>query len=309
MSYMAARSIGTGTITFGLVTIPVKLYPATESKAQLSFNMLHKACGTRVRQQYVCPKDNEVVGRDEIVKGYEFAPGQFVTFTPQELKALEERATQSIDITEFVPQEAVEPVYYDKPYYLAPDKGGDKAFHLLAEVMRESRRAAIARYAVRGKQHIVMVRPSGSGLVLQQLLYADEVRSIKEVPTGDAPTLRDAELKLAAQLVDQISSETFDPSQYEDEVKKRVQADIQKKIEGQEIEISETPEAPAQIIDLMEALKASLSASGRGGRGERASPEARRPAKAAPSRASAKASKEGAASGRTSARKSRGGKR
>jgi DNA end-binding protein Ku len=283
---MPARSIASATVSFGLVTIPVKLFPATQpSSAGVHFNLLHKDCGSRLKQQYICAKEEVIVSRDEMVKGYEFAKDQYVTFTTDELKSLEERATQAIDINEFVPLERVDPVFFDKPYYLAADKGGEKAYHLLAEVMRETSRCALAKYAARGKQYLVMLRPAGErGLVMQQLLYADEVRDFKEVAMPDAPALRDAELKLAHQLVDQISSETFDPTQYKDEVKERIQADIQKKIEGQQIEVSEPNEQPAQIIDLMEALKASLGS----GKKRRAQPDEegeseddRRPAKAA----------------------------
>jgi DNA end-binding protein Ku len=259
---MPARAIASATVSFGLVTIPVKLFPATAPTGSgISFNLLHKECGTRLKQQYICPKDEVIVPREDMVKGYEFAKDQYVTFTTEELKALEEKATQTVDIAEFVPLDKVDPVYFDKPYYLAPDKGGEKAYHLLAEVMRDTGRCALAKYAARGKMYLVLVRPVEEGLAMQQLLYADEVRSWKEIAMPDKPALRDAELKLAHQLVDQIASETFDPTQYEDEVKKRIQADIEKKVQGKEIEISETPEQPAQIIDLMEALKASLGAA------------------------------------------------
>ena len=285
---MPPRAIASATISFGLVTIPVKLFPATQAAAAgVSFHLLHKECGTRLKQQYICPRDEVIVPREEMIKGYEFAKDQYVTFTAEELKALEERSTQTVDISEFVPLEKVDPVYFDKPYYLAPDKGGEKAYHLLSEVMRETNRCALARYAARGKQYLVMIRPIEGGLAMQQLLYADEVRSFKEVGLPDRPALREAELKLAEQLVDQISAQTFDPTQYEDEVKKRIQADIQKKVEGKEIEVSETTEAPAQVIDLMEALKASLGAAkgkrpGGAPAGESdGEEEERRPAKAA----------------------------
>src|ERR1700722_1250005 len=178
------RSIGNATVSFGLVSIPVKLYSATQSTAGISFNLLHGKCGSRIKQQYFCPTDNEVVERSELVKGYEFAKDRYVTFTPEELKALEEQATEAIEITEFVPASTVAPVYFDKAYYLSPDKGGDKAFRLLAEVMRRAGKVGLARYAARGKQYLVMLRPGpeGSGLVMQQLMYADEVRPISEVP-------------------------------------------------------------------------------------------------------------------------------
>src|SRR5580700_8175099 len=174
---MAARSIGSLTISFGLVAIPVKLYTATVSANAISFNLLHKGCGSRLKQQYVCIKHGTIVSRDEMVKGYEFAKDQYVTFTPEELKALEEKATQSIDIDSFVPLSAIDPIYFERPYYLGPEKGGDKAYLLLAEAMRETGRAALARYAARGKQYLVMLRPSSDGraLILQELLYADEV--------------------------------------------------------------------------------------------------------------------------------------
>jgi DNA end-binding protein Ku len=255
-----ARAIAGATVSFGLVSIPVKLFAATQTSAGVSFNLLHKKCNTRLKQQYICPTDNEIVHRDDMVKGYEFAKDQYVTFTPDELKALEEKATGSIDIAEFVPLAAIDPVYFDRPYYLGPEKGGDKAYLLLAEAMRESGRAALARYAARGKQYLVMLRPTqdGRALVLQQLLYADEVRPIADVPLPDGE-VREPELKLAKQLIEQIASETFDPTQYHDEVKERIQADIEKKVQGQDISEAAAPAAePARIIDLMAALKASL---------------------------------------------------
>jgi DNA end-binding protein Ku len=287
---MSARAVGTGSISFGLVAIPVKLYPATQSSGSVSFNMLHKDCGSRLKQQYLCARDNVVVPREQMVKGYEFAKDQYVVFTPEELKGLEERSSPTIDITEFVPLEQVDPVYFEKPYFVAPEKGGEKAYHLLAEVMRETKRSALARYAARGKQYLVMIRPTNDGLVMQELRYADEVRTWKDVPMPDRPVVREPELKLAQQLVDQISSETFEPTKYEDEVKKRVLADIDRKVQGHQIEETAPEAAPAQVIDLMEALKASLEASGKGkaragGKGaaaEAADESSRRPARRAP---------------------------
>jgi len=264
-----ARPIAGATISFGLVSIPVRLYPATQSSAAISFNLLHKKDGSRLKQQYICPRDGEIVSRDEMVKGYEFAKDQYVTFTPEELKALEEKATQSIDIDSFVPLSAIDPIYFERPYYLGPEKGGDKAYRLLAEAMRESGRAALARYAARGKQYLVMLRPSSDGraLILQELLYADEVRAISEVPLPDGE-VREAELKLAKQLIDQIATETFEPSKYRDEVRERIQADIDRKVQGHDISESAPAPEPARIIDLMAALKASLgkAASGKGDR-------------------------------------------
>ena len=265
-----ARPIAGATISFGLVSIPVRLYPATQSSAAISFNLLHKKCGSRLKQQYICPRDNEIVSRDEMVKGYEFAKDQYVTFTPEELKSLEEKATQSIDIDAFVPLDKIDPVYFEKPYYLSPEKGGDKAYRLLTEAMRDTGRAALARYAARGKQYLVMLRPStdGRGLILQELLYADEVRGLSEVPLPDGE-VRDAELKLAKQLIDQITKETFEPGLYHDEVKERIRADIERKVQGQDIsESAPAPAEPARVIDLMAALKASLAKGTGGARAE-----------------------------------------
>jgi DNA end-binding protein Ku len=265
---MPARAIASASISFGLVNVPVKLFPATQQAAAgISFHLLHKECGSRLKQQYICPRDEAIVPRNDMVKGYEFAKDQYVVFTPDELKSLEEKADQTIDIKEFVPLDKIDPVYFDKPYYLTPDRGGDKAYHLLAQVMRDTGRTAIATYAARGKQYLVIIRPGEDGLVMQQLLYADEVRPFSEVEVTAPPQLRDAELKLASQLVEQISSDSFNPGQYEDEVKKRIMADVQKKVEGKEIESPEPVEAPAQIIDLMEALKASLGGARKGGNG------------------------------------------
>lgn len=258
---MAARSIATATVSFGLVSIPVKLYSATAPQSALSFNLLHKACSGRLKQQYVCPREeNMVVERDQMVKGYEFAKDRYVVFTPEELKALEEKATQTIEIAEFVPAATIDPVYFDKAYYLGPEKGGDRAYRLLSEVMLRTGRTALARYAARGKQYLVQLRPvPGGGLVLQQLLYADEVRPFSDV---DLATLdvKEQELKLAQAIVEQISHDEFKPEQYKDDVKARVQEQIQRKVDGQEIQTGPAEQPSTQIIDLMEALKASLAA-------------------------------------------------
>jgi DNA end-binding protein Ku len=259
---MAARSIASLTVSFGLVSIPVKLFSATEASRAISFNLLHKACGSRLKQQYICAKEEVVVPREDMAKGYEFAKDQYVMFSPEELKALEEAGTHTAEITEFVPIESVDPIYFDKAYYLGPDKGGNKPYALLARALRESERCALGRWAARGKGYIVMIRPieteHGDALVMQQLLYAAEVRSVKEIeiPKTD---VKDAELKLAQQLIEQQASDKFDPAAYTDEVRKRVEAAVQKKVEGQEITLAAEPETGgAQVIDLMEALRASL---------------------------------------------------
>jgi DNA end-binding protein Ku len=256
---MPARSIGTATISFGLVSVPVSIYSASESKASVSFNMLHKKCGTRLKQQYICPKDNnEVVTRDETVKGYEFAKDQYVVLTAEELKALEEKATSTIDVLEFVPLATVDREYMEKVYYLGPDKGGDRAYRLLAAALKETGRAALGQYAARGQQHLVLLRPLNGVLVMEQLHYADEVRPTTEVtiPAGD---VKDAELKLAKQLIDQTSNEAFEPNKYKDTVRERVLETIQRKVDGQDITADITPGSDTKMLDLMQALKASLA--------------------------------------------------
>jgi len=282
---MPARALSTATISFGLVSIPVKLFTTSESQAAVSFNMLHQ-CGTRVKQQYWCPKDERVVPRDEIVKGYEFAKGQYVTFTEEELKALEAEASQRIEIREFIPAALVDPLYFEKAYYLGPDKGGDKPYRLLAEAMRKTERCALAVYAARGKQYLVLLRPFEDGLLMQQLRYADEIKSFSEVERGDAAP-NEQELDLAIRLIEQIAHDEFHPEAYEDGVKKRIEEVIARKVEGQEVTYTEAEEPQARVIDLMEALKASLEAGGaRGERGagrvgpKRATPKPARRARA-----------------------------
>lgn len=281
---MAARSIASLNISFGLVSIPVKLYTATESSHAISFNLLHKTCGSRLKQQLLCAREEIPVPREDIVKGYEFSKDQYVMFEPEELKALEEAGTHAADITEFVPIEAIDPVYFDKAYYLAPDKGGAKPYALLARALRESKRCAIGRWAARGKQYIVMIRPVEDGLVMQQLLYANEVRSIKDINIPSAE-VKEAELRLAEQLIDQQASDTFDPTAYKDEVRERIEAAVQEKVAGHEVTLAEEPErGGAQIIDLMEALRASLGkkAPAAARKTATAAKPARKPAKAAP---------------------------
>jgi len=290
---MAARSIASLTVSFGLVSIPVKLYSATEASRAISFNLLHKDCGSRLKQQYLCTKDGEVVPRDQMVKGYEFSKDHYVTFTNDELKALEEQATQSIEVVEFVPIAKVDPVYFDRPYYLGTDKGGAKAYALLSKVMQETGRVALGRYAARGKQYLVMLRPVAGGLIMQQLLYADEVRSFQDVPVETAE-VSPKELDLAKLMVEQRAAAAFQPETYEDDVRKRVLALIQRKVEGQEISLVPAEAGGGQIIDLMEALKASLakkpesarkSAGSKGASAPSSEPApARKPAKRAPGR-------------------------
>jgi DNA end-binding protein Ku len=250
-------------ISFGLVTVPVRLYPAVRSSAGLSFHLLHEKDNSRLKQQYVCAKDGEVVPRSEMIKGYEYAKDRYVTLTDEELKALDEKATQGIEITEFVPADSVDPVYFERPYYLGPGKGGEKAYALLVKAMEDAGVYAVARRAARGKDYLVLLRPVERRMVMEQLYHSDEVRPLGEIPL-DTPAVRDNELKLAQQLIEQITSEKFQPERYEDEVRKRIEKLIAKKVEGEDI-VSAPEERPrAQVVDLMEALKASLAQGGRG---------------------------------------------
>jgi DNA end-binding protein Ku len=278
---MAARSIASLTLSFGLVSIPVKLYSATESSGAVKFNLLAKD-GSRLKQQYVSEKDQTVVPRAEMVKGYEFEKDKFVLFSPDELKALEEASSPTIEIMAFIPEKSVDPLYYDKAYLLAPDKRGGKPYALLAEAMRKSGRCALAKWAWKAKQYVVQVRPVEDGLVLQQLLYADEVRSLKDLSI-ETVKVSDAELQLALQLIEQISQDSYDPTQYVDEEKQRVLAAIDEKISsGKQVVAAPHDEQPstAQVIDLMEALRASLgSKPARAAKAPAAEPKERKGAK------------------------------
>jgi len=258
----APRSIGSLTVSFGLVAIPVKVFSATQSGNAISFNLLHKTCGSRLKQQYLCQKEGVVVERDDMVKGYEFAKDQYVRFSPQEIKALEEVGTHSVDISEFVPIESIDPVYFDKTYYLAPDKGAGKPYALLTEALKQAGRCAIGHWAARGKGYLVVLRPIGDVLAMQQLHYATDVRRASEVDIPK-PEVKPAELKLAQQLIDQQTVQTFDPDAFKDEVRARIEGAIQKKVEeGQEISVTEAaPPGEGKVIDLMEALRASLQKS------------------------------------------------
>jgi DNA end-binding protein Ku len=255
---MPPRAVLSGTISFGLVSIPVKFFTAASSE-QVSFNMLHKKCGGRLKMQFFCPTDNEVVERSDTVKGYEYAKSQYVQFTEEELKAMETERGGSIEITEFVPVSSVDLAQVEKSYYLGPDKGGDKAYRLLGEAMNAKDRVAVGRWSARGKEQVVLVRPYGKdGLIIHQLFYSNEVRAFSEIDTGATLTFSDKERELAEKLIQELSSDTFDASKYTDSFSERVKAAVDQKVAGQEITIA--PEAPkAQIIDLFEALKKSLA--------------------------------------------------
>jgi len=273
---MSARPIQSATLSFGLVSVPIQLYSSSESRANISFNWLHKECGSRLKQQYVCKQDNKLVENEDRVKGYEFGKNQYVTFTAEELKALEEQKRESIDIAEFVPADQVGRQWVSKIYYLGPDKGGGRAYRLLSAALRETGLSAIGRHSARGKQYLVLIRPEGEGLVMEQLYYADEIRPFSEVPLGEAE-LKAEELKLAVQFIRQASAQAFDPTKYEDDVRKRILEQIERKIAGQEITAAPEEEPQTQIIDLMEALKRSLAQGDAGKEPTKAAEASRKP--------------------------------
>jgi DNA end-binding protein Ku len=254
---MAARALASGVISFGLVSIPVKLYTSASSE-QVRFNMLDARHGVRVKQQYYSPADNKVMEKGEIIKGFEYARDQFVTFTEEELKALEADRSNHIEIVEFVPLETFDFVQIEKSYYLGADKGGDKAYRLLSQAMKDKDKVAVGRWAARGKEQLVLVRPYRSGLILHQLYYANEVRSFEEADDTAKVSFSDKELDLAERLIDQLSVDEFSPDKYKDDYADRVRAVVDQKVAGQEVVVA--AEAPrAQIIDLFEALKRSIA--------------------------------------------------
>jgi len=260
---MSAHSIGSATVSFGLVSVPVKMFSAGESSANISFNWLHKKDGSRLKQQYVCSKDGEKVEKEDMIKGYEFTKGQYVLFTTEELKKLEEpRGTGAIEIVEFLPADQVDRIYVDKTYFLGPDKGGERAYKLLADALKKTGRIAIGQWAARGKQYLILVRPLENGIAMEQLRYPEELRSIADVPIPKTE-VKKSELDMAIKFIDQGTSEEFKPQAYKDNVRKRILEQIQQKVEGKEITEEPTEAPKTQILDLMEALKASL----KGGKG------------------------------------------
>ena len=277
---MPPHSLGSGTISFGLVSIPVRMYTAASS-AGVAFNMLHAKCGSRIKQQTFCPVDNVVVDRAELVRGYEFAKDQYVRVSDEELKALEGEASKLIDIAEFVPLEKVDPIYFEKTYYLGPDKGGEKAYRLLADAMTKSERVALAQFVMRGKESLVLIRAAQGGLMLHTMYFADEVRSFGEIDKGESAKIKDGELALAQQLIDGLSSAEFEPDRYADDYRQRVLDLIDSKVEGKEVTTA-SPQIPrAQVIDLMEALKESIA--------KRVPPDGKKPPVKVARRAEAKA--------------------
>jgi DNA end-binding protein Ku len=256
---MAARAIASGTISFGLVSVPVKLFTGTQSKS-LSFNLLHDKDKSRLKQQYICATCGEVVERDHMVRGYEYAKDQYAILSAEEIKALEQTTDQSIEIEEFVPIDSIDPIYFEKTYLLGPDKGGQKAYRLLREAMDKAGKGAVAKFATRGRQQLVLLRQAQGGIMMHALFYADEVRDFSEIDRGESVTLKPGEIDLAIQLIEQLGSTAFDATKYDDDYRKRALEAIEQKVAGQEVALAPAQAPKGQIIDLMDALKASLAA-------------------------------------------------
>lgn len=255
---MATRSVDSGVVSLGLVNIPVKMYSTSDTTNNISLRLLHDSCRTPLEQQYYCPTHERTVARDEMVKGYEYESGKYVTFTNEELEAIAAESTKAIEISEFVPADDIDPIYYGKAYYLAPKKGGQKGYRLLSEALQRTGMCALAKYASRGNQYLVMLRPYEDGLVLQRLHYAEDVASFSEVPVGDHQQVSERELDLALQLIDEARSDTFEPEMYHDEVRDRLEEIIEQRIEGEEAPVAPAEEEEAEIIDLIEALQSTL---------------------------------------------------
>jgi len=296
---MAARSLVSGTISFGLVAIPIRLYPAVVSE-RVSFHLLHAKCGSRIKYQTYCPVCDQVVDRDDLVKGYELGKEQYIRVTEDELEALEGEASKDIDIAEFVPLATVDPVYLDKAYFLGPDKGGAKPYQLLARALEKAEQVAVARFILRGKESLVLIRPFPRGLILHTMYFHDELRDFGEIDKGESVKTKESELQLALRLVRELASEAFDLKKYDDEYRRRVLALVKEKAEGKEVTIA-PPRAPrGKVIDLMDALKRSLE--------KRGGPEAAKKASAG-RKELAKASRRVGEAARSLERRARVGKR
>lgn len=265
---MALRPIRSATITFGLVAIPVKFYTATRQE-DISFNLLHQSCGSRVNRKYWCPVDERQVEWDELIRGYQFSRGKYVTFTDEELEALETDDNRALEITEFLDLDQIDPVYFERPYFLGPGEGGGKTYHLLASAMRKQGKVALARWVSNNREHLVILRPYENGIILHTMYYADEVRDFGAIPIPE-DAVREKELKLAEMLINELTEKKFDPLAYKDEYRVRLLERIEAKAKGKDIITErEEEEEAGEVIDIMEALQRSLEGKGAGRRGAR----------------------------------------
>jgi DNA end-binding protein Ku len=288
------RAIWTGAISFGLVTVPVRLYSAVNRKT-VRFNQLDSEDNGRIAQKRVNPRTGEEVPYERIVKGFELAPDRYVVISNEELDALDPEKTRTIDIEDFVEQAEIDPIFYDHPYYLAPGPGGAKPYRLLLDAMRETGKVAIARVVIRSKESLVAIRPAGDVLEMSTMLFADEVNDpsrLDDLPEPDEVKTTKRELDIAKQLVDSLAG-PFEPEKYQDTYREEVLALVERKAAGEEIAVQEAPqEAPAEVPDLMSALQASLEQV-RGKSGAKKPAGAKAPAKQAPAKKRPKAASKG----------------
>jgi len=252
-----AASVWSGYLTFGLISMPVRLFSAARS-SHVQFNMLHRDDHVRIKQQLYCPQDERVVTRDEIVKGYEYEKGEYVVIEPADIKKIEPKTTKAMEILEFVKSSEIDPVYFESSYYLVPEEGGQRPYALLTRALEESEYVAIAKVAMHNREYTVFLRPTNGGLMLHTMYYEDEVRQLEQFGKTSDMELKDAEIKVAHQLVEALAAE-FDPKKYHDTFEENVKKLIQARLEGKEVAAVEKPRKPAPVVDLMAALKQSLA--------------------------------------------------
>ena len=283
---MGVRPIRSAMISFGLVSIPVRFYTATHQE-DVSFNLLHGECGSRVNRKWWCPRDERIIEADEMIRGYQIRKGTFVTFSDEEIEALETDDNRSLDITEFVDLNEIDPVYFEKAYFIGPAPGGAKTYHLLSEAMKKQNKVGIARWVSARKEHLVILRPFANGLILHTMYYADEVRDFGQIE-ADATPAKEKEIKLAEMLINELTEEKFDPLKYRDDYRERLLEKIEAKSRGEQIITSEGVEEKGggEVVDIMEALRRSLEGA-KPARRARATDEEKRPAEPAKKKKSA----------------------
>jgi len=274
---MALRPLRNATISFGLVSIPVRFYTATKSE-DVHFHLLHESCGSRVNRKWWCPHHEKVVDSDELIRGYEISKNKYVTFTDEEMETLETGDNRALEITEFVDLHEIDPVFYEKAYFLGPSAGGGKTYRLLSQAMKKQDKVAVARWISNGREHLVVLRPYEKGLILHTMYYADEVRDFDAIDIEESGSVREKEVQLAEMLINELTEKKFDPLQFKDEYRQRLLARIRAKSKGKTIEPEEKEEEKGgEVIDIMEALRRSLD-KGRAKPAKRASAR-RTPAK------------------------------
>ncbi|HVT03427.1 MAG TPA: Ku protein [Thermoanaerobaculia bacterium] len=257
---MALRAIRSATITFGLVSIPVKFYTATSSE-DVHFHLLHASCGSRVNRKWWCPEHEKIISADELIRGYEVRKGKYVTLTDEEIDALETDDNRALEIGEFVELEQIDPVYFEKAYFLGPGSGGGKTYKLLASALKKQKKVALASWVSANRDHLVVIRPYEKGLVLHTMFYADEVRDFGAIDM-EGGELREKEVRLAEMLIDELTEKKFDPLHFKDEYRARVLTRIKAKAKGKDIIVAEEEdEKGGEVIDIMEALRRSLEGS------------------------------------------------